>query len=70
MGVTPLGRLSRMGFTRGVLGGSRPWLYIGLAATTTRALRRLARASPRTVLLEELEPGEALEIRVLPPRPR
>jgi len=69
-----VGRLARTGLRRGLMEGSRPWLYTGVAAAALRALQRAARREPETVYSEELKPGEALEIRVLgphePPEPR
>lgn len=60
-------RLARTGLRKGILEGSRPWLYTGIVAVALRLARRLARDQPRTVWSEELEPGQRLEIRVLPP---
>ncbi len=60
-------RVSRIGLRKGILEGSRPWLYTGLAAVTLRMLHRIAREQPRTVFSEELQPGQHVEIRVLPP---
>ncbi|HEX6310116.1 MAG TPA: hypothetical protein VF152_00650 [Acidimicrobiia bacterium] len=60
-------RLARTGLRKGLLEGSRPWLYTGIAAVALRIARRAVREEPRTVFSEELEPGQALEIRVLPP---
>jgi hypothetical protein len=52
---------------KGILEGSRPWLYTGFAAVALRVMARIAREQPRTVVSEELAPGERIEIRVLPP---
>jgi hypothetical protein len=57
-------RLSRTGLRRGLLEGSRGWLYVGLAATTVRVLRRVL-AEPEVVERFELQPGEAVEIRTV-----
>lgn len=59
-------RLSRAGLRRGLLDGSRGWLYVGLAATTIRVLRRVL-AEPEAVERIELKPGEAIEIRTVRP---
>jgi hypothetical protein len=57
-------RLSRAGLRRGLFEGSRGWLYIGLAATGVRVLRRVL--SEREVVERfELAPGEAVEIRTV-----
>lgn len=60
-------RVARIGLRKGILEGSRPWLYTGLAAVAVRVARRITREEPRTVYSERLEPGQRLEIRVLPP---
>jgi hypothetical protein len=65
-----VGRLARTGLRKGVLGGSRPWLYTGIAAVALRAVQYIARAQAQTVYAEELKPGQRLEIRILPPDTR
>jgi hypothetical protein len=60
-------RIARTGLRKGVLQGSRPWLYTGMAAVALRVAHRIVREEPRTVFSEDLEPGQRLEIRVLPP---
>lgn len=55
-----LDNLRRLGFDRGVLGGSRPWLVVGGAAWGLRAIQRARRPEPETLLLEVLEPGETI----------
>ena len=60
-------RLARIGLRKGILEGSRPWLYTGLTAVALRMLHRVVREEPRTVFSEELEAGHRVEIRVLPP---
>jgi hypothetical protein len=60
-------RVARTGLRKGILEGSRPWLYTGIGAVALRLLHRVAREQPRTVFSEELEPGQRVEIRVLPP---
>jgi hypothetical protein len=60
-------RVARTGLRKGILEGSRPWLYTGFAAVALRLMARIAREQPRTVVSEELAPGERIEIRVLPP---
>jgi hypothetical protein len=60
-------RMARTGLRKGIFEGSKPWLYTGIVAFALRAAHRIVREEPKTVLSEELEPGQALEIRVLPP---
>jgi hypothetical protein len=57
-------RLSRTGLKRGLLEGSRGWLYIGVAASAVRIARRVL-AEPVVVERFELEPGETVEIRTI-----
>lgn len=61
-----LDRLFRTGVRRGLLGGSRPWLYVGLTAGAVRILRRVL-SEPVTVYRTELKPGEHVEITVEKP---
>jgi hypothetical protein len=68
--VSLLGRVMRVALRKGVLEGSRPWLVTGIAAITVRAVHRLGRQGPDTVFSEELQAGERVEIRVLPPESR
>jgi hypothetical protein len=65
-----LGRVARIGFTRGILGVSRPWLIIGAVATAARLVHRIGRAGPDTAFSEELHAGDRIEVRVLPPGER
>ena len=59
-------RLFRTGMRRGLMGGSRPWLYVGLTAGAVRVLRRIV-SEPTIVYRTELKPGEHVEIRVSKP---
>lgn len=59
----PLGYLRRQAIVRGLLGGSRGWLVLGGVAWAIRLLTRFASTRRlRTVLTEELSPGERLVI--------
>ena len=62
-----LGRLSRTGMRRGLLEGSRGWLYLGLAASALRVARYVLSES-EVVESIELEKGDAIEIRTVPPK--
>ncbi len=57
-------RLAKTGMRRGVMEGSRGWLYVGVAATAFRVARRVL-AEPQEVEVFELKPGEAVEIRTV-----
>ena len=54
--------LSRLGFARGFLGGSRAWTMVGTLALTARALKRLFGGTPQDAYSHELRPGETLVI--------
>ncbi|MDE0615165.1 MAG: hypothetical protein OXI32_12205 [bacterium] len=63
----PLGYLRRQAIRRGIMGGSRAWLILGGVAWGLRLLSRMASTRRlRTVLVEELCPGESLHISHLP----
>lgn len=57
-----LSRLLRVGIRRGLLGGSRRWLYVGLLAGLGKLLRRMARSQSEVVYREELKPGEVIVV--------
>ncbi|MGI9032201.1 MAG: hypothetical protein ACR2HY_00655 [Acidimicrobiales bacterium] len=54
--------LTRLGLTRGLLGGNRLWLGLGAAAVGLRALARVAAKEEKVVFSEELAPGQSLVI--------
>lgn len=60
----------RAGLRKGLLGGSRPWLYVGVAAAGARLLARMARREEEVVYREELQPGESVVVSTVPPAPR
>ncbi len=59
-------RLLRTSLRRGVLEGSRGWLYVGATVLAVRVARRVLGEPPETVYERELEPGEAIQIRTIP----
>jgi hypothetical protein len=63
-----IGRLARTGLRRGLLEGSSTWLIVGVAATALRAAQRILTEPPVTATLD-LKPGDAIEIRAVPPPP-
>jgi hypothetical protein len=56
-----LRRLTISGFRRG-LGGSRGWLLLGIAATSVRLLRYLARGDEEVVYRSVIRDGDVLEV--------
>lgn len=55
-------RLFRFGIRRGLLGGSRRWLMMGLLAGLGKLLARMARSQREVVYREELKQGETVVI--------
>ena len=56
-----LGTVIRMGVLRGVLGGSKGWLYLGAGAWALRLVGRLGGRKP-VVHVEKLNAGERVLI--------
>ena len=52
----------RNGLSKGLFGGSRPWLVLGGIAAGMRVLRKIAGSEPEVVYSEELQPGESVVI--------
>jgi hypothetical protein len=64
--MSPLvGRLVRTGLRRGLVDGSRGWLYVGATAAAVGIVRRLLVEAPETVFESELKPGQGIEIRTV-----
>jgi len=64
-----LSDLRRRAVTRGLFGGSRPWLLLGIAAWTVRGLQWALRPAPTTVYRRKLDVGESIIIRHDPAPP-
>ena len=60
-----MGRLIKTGLRRGLMEGSRGWLYVGGTAVLLRVARRLLVEAPETVFETEIKPGQAIEVRTL-----
>jgi hypothetical protein len=58
-------RLVRSGFRRGLLEGSRAWMYVGVTAAAVGVARRLLTEPPETVFSTELKPGQGIEVRTV-----
>ena len=59
--------IARTGLRRGLRDGSRLWFLTGITAGVLELVRRAVTKTPEVVYLAELEPGERLEIRTIPP---
>lgn len=57
-----LERLQRIGIRRGLLGTSRAWTVVAVAAFGIRQLRRVSQRQQPRILTEELAPGESVVI--------
>ena len=61
--------LARIAFRRGMGGGSREWLLVGVLSWLVGRIREKAEAPPPVVHREVLEPGETISVAVYdPPR--
>jgi len=65
--MSVLVRIARTGLRRGLRTGSRPWLVAGITAGALEVVRRALSEPPEVVYQAELQPGERLEIRTIPP---
>ncbi len=57
-----VGRLVRTGLRRGLVEGSRGWLYVGMTAAAVGIARRLLTEPPETLFVSEVKPGQRIEI--------
>ncbi len=57
-----LRKAERLGLNRGLVGGSRGWLYVGTGLWTLRTVRRMAQRKTEVLLAEELQPGDRIVI--------
>lgn len=64
-----LSDVRRRALTKGLFGGSRPWLLLGIAAWTVRGLQWALRSEPKIVYRSRLEVGETIVLRNEPPLP-
>lgn len=63
-----LRKLSRLGFRKGMGGGNRVWLALGILSWFAARAKEKAK-DPPSLYREVLKPGEAIAVRVLePPR--
>ena len=54
--------LLRIGVSRGLLGGSRTWTFVGGVALAIRVVQKIGGSEPKVVYTGSLAPGEALLI--------
>lgn len=54
--------LSRLGISRGIMGGSRAWTIVAAFTIAVRLLKRVLGGTPDTVYSETLRPGDTLVI--------
>lgn len=57
-----LGFLARNGLRRGLLGGNRTWLAVGIVAGGFRWISRMVSRDEEVVAREVLEPGQTLVV--------
>jgi len=59
-------RVASTALNRGMRSGSRGWLYVGACASALQIVQRFVEPREETFKIK-LEPGDAIEIRHLPP---
>ena len=64
-----LSDLRRNALTKGLFGGSRPWLLLGIAAWTVRGLQWALRPEPKVVYRSRIDVGETVVLRNEPAHP-
>jgi hypothetical protein len=64
-----LSDVRRRALTKGLFGGSRPWLLLGIAAWTFRGIQWALRPEPKVVYRSRLDVGETIVLRNEPPTP-
>jgi hypothetical protein len=64
-----LSDIRRQALTKGLFGGSRPWLLVGIAAWTFRGLQWALRPEPKVVYRSKLEVGETIVLTNEPAAP-
>jgi hypothetical protein len=64
--ITLLRRLSRLGFRKGMGGGGRAWLALGLLSWFVARNREKSKEPP-PAYREVLSPGESIAIRIFEP---
>ncbi len=50
----------RIGLSRGLLGGSRAWTFVGGVALAIRVVKKIGGSEPKVVYKRSLAPGESL----------
>lgn len=54
--------VERIGVSRGVLGASKGWFYVGTGLWTLRKVRSLGERKPEVLMSERLRPGDRIVI--------
>lgn len=67
--MSVLSDLRRRALTKGLFGGSRVWLFLGIAAWSVRALKWALRPDPKTVYKGRLLVGETIVLTHEPAAP-
>ena len=63
----PIVQLRRLGVQRGLVGGNRAWLAVGVGLWLARAGRRALSKVPEIAATEILKPGESMTITAIAP---
>ncbi|CAN5473276.1 hypothetical protein BH10ACT2_BH10ACT2_11750 [soil metagenome] len=66
----PAAVLRQRSLQRGVLGGHRGWMAVGVLVWTPRVLKRLAGRQNELIATERLRPGQTIQLTALEPPTR
>jgi hypothetical protein len=63
--LSPTAALRRNALTKGLFGGSRGWMAVGVAVYGPRLMKKALGRSEQVVATERLEPGQAIRIEAI-----
>jgi hypothetical protein len=68
--LSPTAALRRKALTKGLIGGSRGWVAVGVAVYGPRLLKKALGRNEVFVAKEVLKPGDSLYLRAIEPQTR
>jgi hypothetical protein len=68
--LSPTAALRRNALYKGLFGGSRGWLAVGVVVWAPRLMKRVLGRNEKVVATEVLKPGQALYLQTIPQETR